>query len=124
MWYIIQGGAKHYPLTIRRVKEIKQQNARGIKVDDLQPVELAGAKEAELSFVDVVGHLTISNLEKTTQRNREKQKQERRNNPNQQQQNQQRNKPPQQNQRPPQNQQRPNRPPQNNNRNKPPEKGK
>ncbi|MEP6684151.1 MAG: regulatory iron-sulfur-containing complex subunit RicT, partial [Parafilimonas sp.] len=125
MWYIIQGGAKHYPLTIRRVKEIKQQNARGIKVDDLQPVELSTSKEIEHGFVDVVGHLTISNLEKTTQRNREKQKQERRGNPNQQQ-NQQRNKPPQQNQRPPQqrppqNQQRPNRPPQNNNRNKPPQ---
>jgi cell fate regulator YaaT (PSP1 superfamily) len=125
MWYIIQGGAKHYPLTIRRVKEIKQQNARGIKVDDLQPVELYPSKEIEHGFVDVVGHLTISNLEKTTQRNREKQKQERRSNPNQQQ-NQQRNKPPQEQQRPPQqrppqNQQRPNRPPQNNNRNKPPQ---
>lgn len=125
MWYIIQGGAKHYPLTIRRVKEIKQQNAKGIKVDDLQPVELSASKEIEHGFVDVVGHLTISNLEKTTQRNREKQKQERRNNPNQQQQNQQHNKsqqqqrPPQQ--KPPQNQQRPSRPPQNNNRNKPPQ---
>ena len=40
MWYIIQGGAKHYPLTIRRVKEIKQLNAKGVKPDDLQPVEL------------------------------------------------------------------------------------
>jgi len=133
MWYIIQGGAKHYPLTIRRVKEIKQQNAKGIKVDDLQPVELVTSKEIEHGFVDVVGHLTISNLEKTTQRNREKQKQDRRSNPNQQQ-NQQRNKPPQQQQRPqqqqqqrppqqrpPQNPQKPNRPPQNNNRNKPPQ---
>ncbi|MFT4155266.1 PSP1 domain-containing protein [Parafilimonas sp.] len=77
MWYILQGGAKHYPLTIRRVKEIKQLNARGIKVDDLQPVELAAAKETEHSFVDVVGHLTLSNLEKTTQRNKEKQRQQR-----------------------------------------------
>ena len=78
MWYIIQGGAKHYPLTIRRVKEIKQLNAKGVKVDDLQPVELVTSKEIEHSFVDVVGHLTIGNLEKTTQRNREKQKQQRR----------------------------------------------
>src|SRR5215831_20538971 len=53
MWYILQGGAKHYPLTIRRVKEIKQLNAKGVKVDDLQPVELTTSKEVEHSFVDV-----------------------------------------------------------------------
>ncbi len=123
MWYIIQGGAKHYPLTIRRVKEIKQQNSQGIKVDDLQPVELSGTKETEHNFVDVVGQLTINNLEKTSQRNREKQRHDKRGSPNQQF-NQERNKPQQQNQRtqqnrPGQNQQRPNRPPNNNNRNNP-----
>ncbi len=122
MWYIIQGGAMHYPLTIRRVKEIKQLNLKGVKVDDLQPVELNTAKETEHSFVDVVGHLTIGNLEKTTQRNREKQRQgNRNNNPNQQQENQQRNKPQPPQQRPNPN----NRPPQkpnNNNRNRPPRK--
>ncbi len=100
MWYILQGGAKHYPLTIRRVKEIKQQNARGIRVDDLQPVELGVSKEVEHSFVDVVGHLTISNLEKTSQRNKEKQKQERKRETVNPQQNQQKNKPQQQNQKP------------------------
>lgn len=121
MWYIIQGGAKHYPLTIRRVKEIKQLNAKGIKPDDLQPVQLLTGKETEHSFVDVVGHLTIGNLEKTTQRNKEKQRQQHRNeNVNQPQQN--TNKPPQKNQNPSQ-QQPPNRPPQRNNRNKPPQKG-
>jgi hypothetical protein len=31
MWYIIQGGSKHYPLTIQRVKEIKELNAKGIR---------------------------------------------------------------------------------------------
>ncbi|HEX5150346.1 MAG TPA: regulatory iron-sulfur-containing complex subunit RicT [Parafilimonas sp.] len=133
MWYVIQGGAKHYPLTIRRVKEIQQLNARGMRPDDLQPVEIVTAKETEHSFVDVVGHLTISNLEKTSQRNKEKQKQQRRNeNVKQQpQQQQQKNKQPQQGynqknqqqklQQPPQ-QQKGNRPPQNNNRNKPPRK--
>jgi cell fate regulator YaaT (PSP1 superfamily) len=109
MWYIIQGGAKHYPLTIHRVKEIKQLNAKGVRPDDLQPVELLTSKEAEHGFVDVVGHLTISNLEKTSQRN--KQKQHRRNEQGNQQQ--------QSNQNRPKPSQRPNRPPQNNNRNKP-----
>lgn len=143
MWYILQGGAKHYPLTIRRVKEIKQLNAKGIRVDDLQPVELTAAKEVEHSFVDVVGHLTIGNLEKTSQRNKEKQKQQRKaeqakQHPQQQRPDQQRNKqqqgfnpnqknqqqrPAQKPQRPEQNPQRQNRPPQNqnSNRNRPPQ---
>lgn len=147
MWYIIQGGAKHYPLTIRRVKEIKQLNAKGVVVDDLQPVELNTNREAEHSFVELVGHLTLSNLEKTTQRNKEKQRHEKKKEiikrPQQQQQNS-----PQQNQNKPkpqgsqQQQQRPqqkpavnqqqnrspqnpnNKPPQNSNRNNPPQKDK
>lgn len=121
MWYVLQGGAKHLPLTIRRVKEIKQLNAKGIKPDDLQPVQLITGKETEHNFVDVVGHLTIGNLEKTTQRNKEKQRQQHRNE-NVNQQEQQRNKPQQKNQNPSP-QQPPNRPPQQrNNRNKPPQK--
>ena len=121
MWYILHGSSKHYPLTIHRVKEIKQLNLKGIRPDDLQPVELTTSKETEHSFVDVVGQLTISNLEKTTQRNREKQKQQRGNeNMNQQQ----RNRFDKPNQQQPRQQPRPNqnRPPQNNNRNKPPQK--
>jgi hypothetical protein len=132
MWYIIQGGAKHYPLTIRRVKEIQQLNARGMRPDDLQPVEIVTAKETEHSFVDVVGHLTIGNLEKTSQRNKEKQKQQRRNEDVRQQPQQQQQKGKQQQQasnqknqqqklQQPPPQQKGNRPPQNNNRNKPPQ---
>lgn len=133
MWYIIQGGAKHYPLTIRRVKEIQQLNARGMKPDDLQPIEIVTARETEHSFVDVVGHLTIGNLEKTSQRNKEKQKQQRRNEniKQQSQQPQQKDKPQQQapnqknqQQKPQQQpqQQKGNRPSQNTNKNRPPEK--
>jgi cell fate regulator YaaT (PSP1 superfamily) len=130
MWYILQGGAKHYPLTIRRVKEIKQLNAKGIRVDDLQPIELSASKEVEHGFVDVVGHLTIGNLEKTSQRNKDKQREERRKDVDIQ--HQQRNKQQQQNQRP--QQQKPVQPPAkqqpstrpqqkiNPNRNKPPQK--
>ncbi len=138
MWYILQGGAKHYPLTIRRVKEIKQLNAKGIRVEDLQPVELSTSKEVEHSFVDVVGHLTIGNLEKTSKRNKEKQKQQRKTDqPKPTQPQQQKNKPPQQQQaqnpnqknqpqqRPPQKPQQQQRPEQNQQRqNRPPQKGK
>ena len=134
MWYILQGGSKHYPLTIRRVKEIKQLNAKGVKPDNLQPVELVTSKETEHSFVDVVGHLTLSNLEKTTQRNKEKQRHERTKENVKQAQQQQQNRVLQQNKPKPQQQQKQNRPPQNNqgsnkpqqndNRNNPPQKGK
>jgi len=125
MWYVIQGGTKHYPLTIRRVKEIQQLNAKGLKPDDLQPVEIVAAKEIEHGFVDVVGHLTISNLEKTSQRNKEKQKQQRRNEnvkqpPQQQQGSNQKSQ--QQKPQQPSQPQKGNRPPQNNNRNNPPQK--
>jgi cell fate regulator YaaT (PSP1 superfamily) len=132
MWYILQGGAKHYPLTIRRVKEIKQLNTKGVRVDDLQPVELITSKEVEHAFVDVVGHLTIGNLEKTSQRNKDKQRQERKKEVSVQQQ-QKQGKPQQQNQKPQQQkpvqqqgkQQQPQRPQQklSPNRNKPPQKG-
>lgn len=116
MWYILQGGAKHYPLTIRRVKEIKHLNEKGVRPDDLQPVQLETSKETEHSFVDVVGHLTLGNLEKTSQRNREKDRQKRKpehvqpQRPNQNQ-----NRQPQQPNNPP----RPNNNNGNNNRNKP-----
>jgi cell fate regulator YaaT (PSP1 superfamily) len=131
MWYILQGGAKHYPLTIRRVKEIKQLNAKGIRVDDLQPVQLSASNEVEHSFVDVVGHLTIGNLEKTSQRNKDKQREERRKeiniHPQQKNKQQPQNQRPQQQKpaQPPAKQQPPQaRPPQkiNPNRNKPPQK--
>ena len=117
MWYVLQGGAKHYPLTIRRVKEIMQLNAKGIKPDDLQPVELITSKETEHSFVDVVGQLTISNLEKTSQRNREKQRHQKQN--VNQQQRFHSNKPKQQS---PHHKPNPERQHPNNNRNKPPQK--
>lgn len=121
MWYILQGGAKHYPLTIRRVKEIKQLNEKGIKPDDLQPVELISSKETEHSFVDVVGHLTINNLEKTSQRNREKQSQQRKKENTAQKQTLQNQNFRQQKVGQPPKQQASNKPSQNNNRNKPPQ---
>ncbi|HVX27061.1 MAG TPA: hypothetical protein VHB70_12010, partial [Parafilimonas sp.] len=103
-----------------RVKEIKQLNAQGVKPDDLQPVELTTSKESEHNFVDVVGHLTINNLEKTSQRNKERQRNQKRNENIKQQK-------PNSNQRDfkqnPQQRPNQNRPPQNN-RNKPPQKGR
>jgi cell fate regulator YaaT (PSP1 superfamily) len=68
MWYIIQGGSKHYPLTITRVKEIKRLNAQGIRPEDLEPVDVTTGKpkEVEPTFVDVVGQMMTAMPETTT----------------------------------------------------------
>ncbi|MDE3142671.1 MAG: hypothetical protein KGL19_00860 [Bacteroidota bacterium] len=70
MWYIIQGGTKHYPLTIQRVKEIKRLNAQGIKPEELEPVDVTTGKpkEIEPQFVDVVGQISLKSLEKNDKR--------------------------------------------------------
>src|SRR6185312_16371264 len=39
MWYVLQESTKHYPLTIDRVKKIKQLNAQGNIPDELEAVE-------------------------------------------------------------------------------------
>ncbi|HEX3024041.1 MAG TPA: regulatory iron-sulfur-containing complex subunit RicT [Chitinophagaceae bacterium] len=70
MWYIIQGGTKHYPLTIQHVKEIKRLNAQGIKPEELETVDVTTGKpkEIEPQFVDVVGQISLKSLEKNDKR--------------------------------------------------------
>jgi cell fate regulator YaaT (PSP1 superfamily) len=74
MWYVLPEGTKQYPLTILRVKEIQRLNANGEKAEELQAVELISNKitEVEHSFVDVVGQVSLSSLEKTSRKRREK----------------------------------------------------
>ena len=76
MWYIIQGGSKHYPLTIQRVKEIQKLNAQGLKPEELETVEVVSnkPKEVESQFVDVVGQISLRSLEKNDRRRRDKQR--------------------------------------------------
>lgn len=128
MWYIIQGGTKHYPLTINRVKEIKRLNAQGIKPEELEPVDVTTGKpkEIEPQFVDVVGQISLKSLEKNDKRrqqearNQGSRNQDNRNKPAQQQRGPQQQRPQQNSgqqqrpvqQRPPQNRPPMNRPPQ------------
>ncbi len=74
MWYMLPDSSRQYPLTIARVKEIKELNRQGIKPEDLQPVEVLTGKPKELEpeFVDVVGQISLRALEKTSRKNREK----------------------------------------------------
>ncbi|MGE5109172.1 MAG: stage 0 sporulation family protein, partial [Sphingobacteriales bacterium] len=61
MWYVLPDSNKQYPLTIKRVKEIKSLNARGIKPDELEPVDVTTGKpkEVEPAFADVVGQISL-----------------------------------------------------------------
>jgi len=68
MWYSYSNSSKQYPLTITRVKEILQSNKQGIKVEELQPVELE-VKESvkvDVGFVNDVGQISLRSLEKNS----------------------------------------------------------
>jgi cell fate regulator YaaT (PSP1 superfamily) len=95
MWYVLPDSNKQYPLTIRRVKEIKSLNAKGIKPDELEPVDVTTGKpkEVEPAFADVVGQISLRTLEKTSKRKFDRERESRggdnrrgenRNQPNQQ----------------------------------------
>jgi cell fate regulator YaaT (PSP1 superfamily) len=76
MWYILPDTSKQYPLTIQRVKEIIRINAKGEKIQELQPVELTGSKpkEIEPTFVDVVGQISLKSLERNSRKRRDKER--------------------------------------------------
>jgi cell fate regulator YaaT (PSP1 superfamily) len=76
MWYVMEGSNKQYPLTISRVKEIKRLNREGIKPDELQAVEIVSSKpkEVEPEFVDVVGHISLSSLERNSRKRNQRER--------------------------------------------------
>lgn len=78
MWYILPNNTKHYPLTIQRVKDIKQMNRQGQKADELQAVEIVSSKQREenepAAFVDLVGQISLKTLEKNDRRRRDQER--------------------------------------------------
>jgi cell fate regulator YaaT (PSP1 superfamily) len=78
MWYTLPESTRQYPLTIARVLEIKAMNANGQRPDELQAVEVVSNKplEKEPEFVDVVGQISLRSLEKTSRRNRDKEREQ------------------------------------------------
>jgi cell fate regulator YaaT (PSP1 superfamily) len=66
MWYILPDSNKQYPLTIERVKKIRSLNAQGIIPEELGVAEVVSAKpqEVESGFVELVGHISLTSLEK------------------------------------------------------------
>jgi cell fate regulator YaaT (PSP1 superfamily) len=79
MWYTLPDSSKHYPLTIKRVKEIKQLNSKGERVEELGAVDVTTGKpkEVEPAFVDVVGQISLKSLEKNDRRRKDQQRQQR-----------------------------------------------
>ncbi len=75
MWYVLPDSSKQYPLTIERVKKIRSLNAQGVVPEELEAVEVTTGKvkEVEPEFVDVVGHITLSSLEKADKKKHYKQ---------------------------------------------------
>ena len=51
-------------------KEIKQQNAQGVFVEELQPVEIVSNKqvEKEPEFVELVGQISLKSLDRNNNR--------------------------------------------------------
>ena len=76
MWYQLQGSTRQYPLTIERVKEIKDLSRRGEIIGDLQVADVVSTKaiEKEPEFVDVVGQISLNSLDKKQRKQRHKPK--------------------------------------------------
>jgi cell fate regulator YaaT (PSP1 superfamily) len=73
MWYVLPDSNKQYPLTIERVRKIRQMNLQNVVADDLGPVEVNTGKpkeEAESGFVDLVGQISLKTLEKADRKKR------------------------------------------------------
>ncbi len=73
MWYTLPDSTKQYPLTIERVKKIKELNKQGIRPQDLEPVEVVTSKPKEIEpvYADVVGQISLKSLEKTSRKRRD-----------------------------------------------------
>lgn len=76
MWYSMPDSNKQYPLTIERVRKIKELNKQGIRPESLEPVEVVSNKPKEIEpvYADVVGQISLKSLEKTSRKRRDLEK--------------------------------------------------
>ena len=76
MWYTLPDSNKQYPLTIERVKKIKELNKQGIRPDELEPAEISTGKPKEIEpvYADVVGQISLKSLEKTSRKRKEQER--------------------------------------------------
>src|SRR5580698_4481094 len=67
MWYVLPDSNKQYPLTIERVRKIRQMNMQNKIPEGLEPVDINATKDKEpeeSGFVDLVGQISLKALEK------------------------------------------------------------
>ncbi len=76
MWYTLPDSNKQYPLTLERVRKIKEMNRQGVRPENLEPVEIVGNKPKEIEpvYADLVGQISLKSLEKTSRKRREKER--------------------------------------------------
>jgi len=79
MWYTLPDSNKQYPLTLERVRKIKELNKQGIRPEELEPVEITSSKPKEdvPEFVELVGQFSLKTLDRAAQRKRQQQQQQR-----------------------------------------------
>lgn len=72
MWYTMPDSSKQYPLTIERVRKIKQLNERNQVPDELEAVDVTTqkTKEVETEFVELVGQISLRSLERAEKKKR------------------------------------------------------
>lgn len=74
MWYGLAGSSRQYPLSIERVNTILEMNARGQKAAELEAVEIVSTsrhnvqKTVDAGFVNDVGQVTLSALNKSSKK--------------------------------------------------------
>ncbi len=76
MWYSMPDSTKHYPLTIERVQKIKALNSQGIRPEELEVAEIVTSKpkEVEPEYADLVGQISLRELERNSRKRRDKEK--------------------------------------------------
>ncbi|MFT3937044.1 MAG: regulatory iron-sulfur-containing complex subunit RicT [Chitinophagaceae bacterium] len=72
MWYTLPDSNKQYPVTIERVRKIKQLNNQGVIPEELEAVDIVSnkPKENESGFVELVGQISLNTLEKADRKHR------------------------------------------------------
>jgi len=79
MWYTLPDSNKQYPLTLERVRKIKELNKQGVRPEELEPIEITASKPKEdvPEFVELVGQFSLKTLDRAAQRKRQQQQQQR-----------------------------------------------
>jgi len=76
MWYVLPDSNKQYPVSIETVRDIKSKNAKGIIPEVLETAEVISSKpkEIEPEFVDLVGQISLTSLEKAERKKKNQKK--------------------------------------------------